>query len=236
MTTIPKHNSLGRNYGHDGWFFQYGVWDLRVDCPKCNQFEAWYLNGYTCVNESGVVSDPGPCRKCGFTDMLYLEGCTPKLRGMEGAYRKELIDYAQTEAYRRYKEKEMNPKPPTKTWSDLPPTHQSRYINIGFQHGPVIEVGVNGCQVVDVAQVLVERLNALQSVGPCRENALAITKIEEAIHWLNHRSTNDIIASGPIEGAKLGGSGGKSPSIFPGPSGQVNSVPFSPDITSPPKP
>lgn len=227
MITIQRATDGTRDPEKPRWFFQYGVQDLRVDCPKCKQWEAWYLNGYSQVNEDGIVSEPGPCRGCGLTDVLYLEGCTPEARGMEQAYAPTLLDYTILEAYRRYKEKKMNPKPPLKTWQDLPQTYQSRYINIGFQHGPIIEAGVNGCQVKDVAQVLVDRLNALQSVGPCRENALAITKIEEAIHWLNHRSTNDVIASGPVEGATLGG---------PGKSGQVVSVPFSPDITSPPKP
>ena len=42
----------------------------------------------------------------------------------------------------------------------------------------------------EVLRVLVDRLNYLQAKFPCRENALAITKLEEAQHWLAHRTAN----------------------------------------------
>ena len=42
----------------------------------------------------------------------------------------------------------------------------------------------------EVLRVLVDRLNYLQAKVPCRENALAITKLEEAQHWLAHRTAN----------------------------------------------
>lgn len=65
------------------------------------------------------------------------------------------------------------------------------YINIKFQEGPIGEVGVNGCQIEDVIDVLVARLNEFQKppLG-CRENALAITKLEEAKMWLEQRTKN----------------------------------------------
>jgi len=69
--------------------------------------------------------------------------------------------------------------------------HQNNksYINIKFQEGAIGEVGVNGCQIEDVINVLVERLEGFQKGGlPCRENALAITKLEEARMWLNERT------------------------------------------------
>lgn len=63
------------------------------------------------------------------------------------------------------------------------------HIIIRFQLGPVKEVGENGCQMEDVLEVLTERLEGFQR-GPfkCRENALAITKLQEAVHWLEHRT------------------------------------------------
>ena len=63
------------------------------------------------------------------------------------------------------------------------------FARIKFQFGPVGEVGVNGCSIEDVIDVLVNRLNGFQK-GPfrCRENALAITKIEEALLWLGART------------------------------------------------
>ncbi len=37
--------------------------------------------------------------------------------------------------------------------------------------------------------IVLDRLRAFQSGAlACRENALAITKLEEALHWLGHRS------------------------------------------------
>ena len=63
------------------------------------------------------------------------------------------------------------------------------YINIRFQLGPVQEKGVNGTSIENVIDLLVRRLEGFQN-GPfkCRENALAITKLEEANQWLEHRT------------------------------------------------
>lgn len=67
--------------------------------------------------------------------------------------------------------------------------NMNKYINIKFQEGPIRENGVNGCQIEDVINVLVERLQGFQSGDyRCRENALAITKLEEARLWLNERT------------------------------------------------
>ena len=60
---------------------------------------------------------------------------------------------------------------------------------VNFQNGPVKEFGVNGCHQEDLLAIVIDRLRSFQA-GPfaCRENALALTKLEEAIHWLNHRT------------------------------------------------
>jgi hypothetical protein len=60
--------------------------------------------------------------------------------------------------------------------------------SIQFQHGPVGENGVNGIQNEDVLKLLAMRLRALNAAFPCRENSIAITKIEEATLWLEHRT------------------------------------------------
>lgn len=63
-------------------------------------------------------------------------------------------------------------------------------LSFNLQNGPVKEKGVNGCQVdtvVEAAKVILEGLN---KQFPCRENSLAITKLEEALHWLNARKVN----------------------------------------------
>lgn len=61
---------------------------------------------------------------------------------------------------------------------------------VRFQEGPVCENGVNGCHQEDLLAIVIHRLQCFQD-GPyaCRENALALTKLEEAMHWLNHRTT-----------------------------------------------
>lgn len=60
---------------------------------------------------------------------------------------------------------------------------------IHFQNGPIAEAGVNGVTHEVLIAVLCDRLRAFQR-GPfaCRENALALTKLEEAQHWLQHRT------------------------------------------------
>ncbi|WP_321782389.1 hypothetical protein [Burkholderia pyrrocinia] len=65
--------------------------------------------------------------------------------------------------------------------------HQSTLIE--FQNGPIAEAGVNGITHEVLLAIVADRLRSFQS-GPfsCRENALALTKIEEAQHWLHHRT------------------------------------------------
>jgi len=62
-------------------------------------------------------------------------------------------------------------------------------VNISFQNGPINERGVNGVTQEALLAVVIDRLRAFQA-GPfsCRENALALTKLEEAQHWLLHRT------------------------------------------------
>jgi len=73
------------------------------------------------------------------------------------------------------------------------------YIHIKFQCGPIKEHGVNGTSIENVLDLLKIRLEGFQK-GPfrCRTNALAITKIEEAIMWLEER-TEQRVAQG-VEG------------------------------------
>lgn len=60
---------------------------------------------------------------------------------------------------------------------------------ISFQNGPIAENGVNGLTQEVLLAIVSDRLRAFQA-GPfaCRENALALTKIEEAQHWLHSRT------------------------------------------------
>lgn len=44
----------------------------------------------------------------------------------------------------------------------------------------------------EVLEVLINRMNFLQSKFPCRENAIAITKLDEALLWLNKRTADRV--------------------------------------------
>lgn len=68
-------------------------------------------------------------------------------------------------------------------------------ISIEWQDGP-LGIGAdrkepNGAFVEGVIQAALQRIEFFQgSKFKCRENALAITKLEEALHWLNARTAN----------------------------------------------
>ena len=60
---------------------------------------------------------------------------------------------------------------------------------IHFQEGPIKECGVNGVHNEDLLVIVIRRLQEFQeSEFKCRENAMAITKIEEALLWLRKRT------------------------------------------------
>jgi len=62
------------------------------------------------------------------------------------------------------------------------------FAKISFHESHVKEFETNGCYQEDLLAIVIDRLQHFQNGNfSCRENAIAITKIEEAIHWLNHR-------------------------------------------------
>lgn len=64
---------------------------------------------------------------------------------------------------------------------------------INFQKGPIKETGINGCHNEDLIAIVIDRLQSFQeSEYKCRENAIAITKLEEALMWLNKRTQDRI--------------------------------------------
>ena len=70
---------------------------------------------------------------------------------------------------------------------------------IDFQEGPIKECGVNGVANEDLINMVICRLEHFQrSPFACRENALAITKLEESLMWMRKR-TNDRESRG-VEG------------------------------------
>jgi hypothetical protein len=58
-----------------------------------------------------------------------------------------------------------------------------------FQQGPIKEAGVNGVTQEVLLAIVIDRLRAFQaSQFSCRENAIALTKCEEALMWLQRRT------------------------------------------------
>lgn len=69
------------------------------------------------------------------------------------------------------------------------PTSMRQVVELYFQNGPIAEVGTNGVTHEALLAIIIDRLQAFQAGKfACRENALALTKLEEAMHWLKHRT------------------------------------------------
>jgi len=60
-------------------------------------------------------------------------------------------------------------------------------ISFTLQNQPIKECGVNGCQVDELIEAAKIILTGLNTKFPCRQNSLAITKLDEALHWLTDR-------------------------------------------------
>lgn len=65
----------------------------------------------------------------------------------------------------------------------------AEHATVLFQNGPIAEVGVNGVTQEALLAIIVDRLRSFQA-GPyaCRENEMALARIEEAMHWLHSRT------------------------------------------------
>lgn len=112
-----------------------------------------------------------------------LKKTNPELFGESGA-----MDY-------KVFEKEFRPKYPVQI------RHDKNSISFTIQNGPVKENGVNGCMVDTLIHAAKHIIEGLNKKFPCRENACAITKLDEAIHWLDAR-TKDREKRG-VEGKNL---------------------------------
>lgn len=80
----------------------------------------------------------------------------------------------------------------------LPPSENAAGLaakswQISFQNGPINENGVNGLTQEVLLAIVADRLRSFQAGKfSCRENALALTKIEEAMHWLHSRTLSRV--------------------------------------------
>lgn len=60
---------------------------------------------------------------------------------------------------------------------------------VDFQCGPILEAGVNGVMNEDLIAMVITRLEHFnQTDFRCKENAMAITKLEESLLWLRKRT------------------------------------------------
>ena len=66
------------------------------------------------------------------------------------------------------------------------------YVNIKWQDGTIPEVGRNGVQIAEALEVVLQQLKGYQEKITCKENAISITKIEEAIMWQEKRTSERI--------------------------------------------
>lgn len=71
-------------------------------------------------------------------------------------------------------------------------------VSFEIQSDPVRDVGVNGVQCEDIIKYSLCLLKSLNKSFPCRENALSITKLEEALHWQEARTKDRVKRS--VEG------------------------------------
>lgn len=73
------------------------------------------------------------------------------------------------------------------SWTDKNGIMNHEYVN--FQNGPIKENGVNGVTGEAHLTIEIDRLRSFQD-GPykCRENAIALTHLEEALMWLKRRT------------------------------------------------
>lgn len=73
-----------------------------------------------------------------------------------------------------------------------PPNLGDLFANVRFQSGDP-DHGVNGATNEALLAILIHRLECFQAGPfPCRENALALTKLQEAMMWLHARTRERI--------------------------------------------
>lgn len=68
--------------------------------------------------------------------------------------------------------------------------HDKNSISFTIQNGPIKENGHNGVQIDEVIETTKILLEAANKKFPCRENAIAITKLDEALLWLMKRKND----------------------------------------------
>ena len=71
------------------------------------------------------------------------------------------------------------------------PNAENNGMGLEFQDGAVKEIGKrNGWQNEEVLAVLIDRMKFLNGKFSCRENSIVITKLQEALMWLEKRTAD----------------------------------------------
>lgn len=66
----------------------------------------------------------------------------------------------------------------------------AKTLSLEFQSGPVKENGVNGITSEALLAILIHRTQVLNDRFQCRENSIAITKMQEALMWFDKRTAD----------------------------------------------
>jgi len=84
---------------------------------------------------------------------------------------------------------------PTGGYTTLVTDADERVMSIDWQDGIVGDSGQNGAFVEDVIEAARQRIQFFNSNPKfrCRENSLAITKLEEALQWLDWRTRQRLL-------------------------------------------
>lgn len=66
-------------------------------------------------------------------------------------------------------------------------------ITFKLQNGPILEEGVNGCQIDTIIEAAICILIGLNHEFPCDENFEALTKLDQALKCLEKRRKNRVL-------------------------------------------
>jgi hypothetical protein len=80
-----------------------------------------------------------------------------------------------------------NPESPGQTIQFIEKSYPKEGITIGKAFQKAVTVN-DGTTNEEVLLMLIDRIRGLNEKMPCRQNSLAITKLEEALLWLNNRT------------------------------------------------
>lgn len=77
---------------------------------------------------------------------------------------------------------------PASEYIKLRDVNSNPEVSFLLQSGPASTVGVNGLQVRELIEFSLELIRSYSKTVPCRENAITITKLQEALMWQEERT------------------------------------------------